>query len=148
MPGKAHPSSPTDNSTSFPKEGVSRSPEDKNICRVGVCGKGVWGCLKSQHQGVPVIAQQKLIWLGTMKFQVWSLASLSGLGSSVAMSCGVGHRRGLDPALLQLWCRPAAVALIQPLAWELPYAAGVALKRKKKKKPNKFSKCSLKIFQY
>lgn len=33
--------------------------------------------------------------------------------------------------------RPAAAALIQPLAWELPYATGVALKRKKKKqKPN------------
>ena len=24
------------------------------------------------------------------------------------------HRRGLDPALLWLWCRPAAVALIRP----------------------------------
>ena len=38
-----------------------------------------------------------------------------------------------DPALLWLWCRPAAVAPIQPLAWEPLYAAGVALKRKKKK---------------
>ena len=50
------------------------------------------------------------------------------------MNCGVGHRCGLDPALLWLWGRPAATALIQPLAWELPYAAGVALKRFKKKK--------------
>ena len=33
--------------------------------------------------------------------------------------------------MLQLWCRPAAVALIPPLAWELPYAAGTALKSKK-----------------
>ena len=33
------------------------------------------------------------------------------------------------PVLLWLWCRLAAAALIQPLAWELPYAAGVALKR-------------------
>ena len=32
-----------------------------------------------------------------------------------------------DLALLWLWCRPAAAALIQPLAWELPYAMGVAL---------------------
>ena len=39
------------------------------------------------------------------------------------MSCGVGHRRGSDPELLWLWCRPAATALIQPLALELPYAA-------------------------
>ena len=34
-----------------------------------------------------------------------------------------------DPALLWLWCRPAAAALIGPLAWKLPYAMGVALKR-------------------
>ena len=47
------------------------------------------------------------------------------------MSCGVGRRCRSDPALLWLW--PAAVALIQPLAWELPYAMGVALKRPKKK---------------
>ena len=32
--------------------------------------------------------------------------------SDVAVSCGVGHRRGLDPALLWLWCRPAAAAPI------------------------------------
>ena len=49
------------------------------------------------------------------------------------MSCGVAHRRGLDLALLWLWHRPGAVALIRPLAWEPPYATGVALKKKKKK---------------
>ena len=49
------------------------------------------------------------------------------------MSCDVGHRRGLDLALLWLWCRPAAAALIQPLAWELPYANGVATKSEQKK---------------
>ena len=54
--------------------------------------------------------------------------------SSVAVSCGVGHRFGLDLAFLWLWCRPASVAVIQPLAWELPYATGVALKSKGKKK--------------
>ena len=38
---------------------------------------------------------------------------------------------------LWLWCRPAAAALIQPLAWELPYAIDVALKSKNKQKnPN------------
>ena len=36
--------------------------------------------------------------------------------------------------LLWLWCRPAAVAPIRTLAWELPYASGVALQRKRKKK--------------
>ena len=44
------------------------------------------------------------------------------------MSCGIALRHGLDPALMWLLCRPAAVALIQPLAWESPYAMGVALK--------------------
>ena len=48
------------------------------------------------------------------------------------MSCGVGHRHGLDPVLLWLWRRLAAAALIQPLAWELPCAVGAALKRRKK----------------
>ena len=50
------------------------------------------------------------------------------------MSCGVGQGHGLDPTLLWLWCRLVAAALIRPLAWELPYAAGVALKKEKKKK--------------
>ena len=55
-----------------------------------------------------------------------TLASLSGL----AVSCGIGHGHSSDPELLWLCCRPAAVALIQPLAWEIPFAAGVALKSK------------------
>ena len=65
-----------------------------------------------------------------------SLASSSELGIQHCheLSCGVGHRRGSDPTLLWLWCRLAAVALIPPLAWELPYAADAALKREKKKK--------------
>ena len=48
------------------------------------------------------------------------------------MSCGVGCRHGSDPKLLWLWCRPVATAPIRPLAWELPYATGVALKDKQK----------------
>ena len=47
------------------------------------------------------------------------------------MSCGVGHSRGLDLALLWFWYRPAVVAPIRPLAWEFLYAVGAALKRKK-----------------
>ena len=50
------------------------------------------------------------------------------------MSCGVGHRWGLDPALLWLWYRLVAIAPIRPLAWEPPYAAGVAQRNSKKKK--------------
>ena len=33
-----------------------------------------------------------------------------------------------DPELLWLWHRLSAIALILPLAWDLPYAADVALK--------------------
>ena len=47
------------------------------------------------------------------------------------MSCGVGRRRVLDLALLWPWHRLAAIAPIQLLAWEPPYASGVALKRQK-----------------
>ena len=41
--------------------------------------------------------------------------------------------------LLWLWCSTvqAAAALIQPLAWELLYAVGVALKKKKKRHAQK-----------
>ena len=42
-----------------------------------------------------------------------------------------------DLALLWLWCMPATVVLIQPLAWELPYDVGTALKSKSKKKKKK-----------
>ena len=49
------------------------------------------------------------------------------------MSYGVGRKRGSDPELLWLWLWPAAVAPIRPLAWEPPYATGVALKKTPKK---------------
>ena len=38
--------------------------------------------------------------------------------------------------MLWLWCRLVAAVLIQPLAQELPYAMGIAIKRKKKKERN------------
>ena len=50
------------------------------------------------------------------------------------MSGGVGQRRGLDPALLRLWCRPGATTPIRPLAWEPPYAVGEALEKGKRQK--------------
>ena len=49
------------------------------------------------------------------------------------MSCGVGHRCSSDLALLWLLHRPEATALIQPVAWDPPYAVGVALKKRKKR---------------
>ena len=42
----------------------------------------------------------------------------------------------LRSKLLWLWHRLAAVVLIQPLAWELPYAEPAALKRQNKKQKN------------
>ena len=70
-----------------------------------------------------------------MRMWARSLALLSGLRiSGFAVSCGVGRRCDSDPTLLWLWCRLAAAALIGPLAQELPYAAGAALKRKKERK--------------
>ena len=63
--------------------------------------------------------------ISILRTQVRSLALISGLR--------IQHCR-------ELCCRSQtrlgsgiAVALIQPLAWELPYAIGVALKTKKKK---------------
>ena len=49
--------------------------------------------------------------------------------------------------MLWLWQRPAATALIRPLAWELPYAVGAAIKgqktgKEKKRKEIEFSKQS------
>ena len=43
--------------------------------------------------------------------------------------------------MLWLWRRPASIAPIGPLAWELPYAVDVALKKQniKKKKKKKVS---------
>ena len=57
-----------------------------------------------------------------------------GSGSSVAMSCDVGHRPGSDPTWLWLWCNLAAPARMQPLDCELPYAADAALKNQKTNK--------------
>ena len=56
----------------------------------------------------------------------------------VPMSCGVCRRRGLALALLWLWHRLAAAARIQPLAWELSYTVGVALKKKLKTQEHVF----------
>ena len=46
---------------------------------------------------------------------------------------------------LWLWHRWAAEALIRPLAWKLPYAAGVALKRKENKTKQNMAKKNILI---
>ena len=65
-----------------------------------------------------------------------------GWGSGIAMSCGVSCERGSDLALLWLRRSLAAIAPIQPLAWEFPYMVGAALKRKKQKPTKKTKKKS------
>ena len=75
-----------------------------------------------------------------MRLWVRSLALLGGLGIQHCCELWLGHRRGWDLALLWLWCRPAAVAPIRPLAREPPYAAGEALKRQRTKKERSWRK--------
>ena len=58
---------------------------------------------------------------------VGSIPHSVGYGSSIAMSCGVGCRHGLDLVLLWLWCRQAATVLIRSLTWVPPYATYLAL---------------------
>ena len=64
------------------------------------------------------------------------------------MSCGVGHRRGSDLAMLWLWHRPQATAPIRSLAWEPPYAMDSVLKwqKTKKEKNKRKEKENYKIF--
>jgi len=94
--------------------------------------------IRSLGLGVPVVAQRKQIQLGTMSLWVRSLALLSGFRIQCChVSCGAGCRRGSDLALLWLWRRPVAIALIRPLAWEPPYATGAVLKKTKDKKKEK-----------
>ena len=73
---------------------------------------------KGVSPGVPVVTQWKRISIVSMRMWVRSLAALSGLR--------IRH-------CSELWCRPAAAAPIRPLAWELPYATGTALKSRGKK---------------
>ena len=76
-----------------------------------------------------------------MRMWVRSLAPLSGLRLCFAMSCGVGGRLGWDLALMCLWPKLVAAALIWPLAWELPYALEKKKKRERESKSSRFFHC-------
>ena len=78
--------------------------------------------------------------LGRKVTRAWRLRCSQ---NSLMLSCLIGAPAPVcspDAALIccvWLWWGLAAAALIRPLAWELPYAAGVTLKRPKKKKRKK-----------
>ena len=84
--------------------------------------------VKNLTAGVPVVAQ----WLTnpTRNHEVEGL--ILGLAQWVK-----------DLVFLWLWCKPVATALIRPLAWEPPYAAGAALKTKTKDKLKKKKKLTI-----
>ena len=87
------------------------------------------------------MVQQEQIRLETMRLWVQFLTSLSGLRIRVVVISGVGCRCGSDLVLLWLWSRLAAVAWIQPLAQEPPYAMGAAPPQKKKKRKERNKRC-------
>ena len=69
--------------------------------------------------------------------RLWVRSLASGQGSGVAISRGVGCRRGSDLAWLWVWRGSAAIALIRSLAWEPPHAVGVAQDKKDNEKPKR-----------
>ena len=115
------------------EEVACKAPSPVPCREVAVWQAGLFLLLKL---GVPVVAQQKQPdWCPRgCQFGPWPRSV--GQGSGVAASCAVGGRCGSGLAWLWLWLwwRPAAVAPIQPVAWEPPCAVGAALKSKKTQK--------------
>ena len=81
-----------------------------------------------------------------MRFDPWPCSV--GRESSIAVSCGVGHRCGSDLVLLWLWCRLTAAAPIQPLAWEPPYAVRATEENGKKDKKKKEKKIQESLYPF
>ena len=87
---------------------VSISWEATRNAPMPVISKGrVSACQDPPLLGVPIVAQQVINSIVSMRTQVQFLALLSEL----RIQC-----------CHELWCRSAAAALIQPLVWEPPYA--------------------------
>ena len=103
-------------------------------------------CLKKSlnrnfNLGVPIVAQQKQIQLGTGRLRVWSLASLRGL--RIWCCCELWYRSADAAQILSCCDFGLGQRLTAPfgsLAWELPYATGAALKKAKNKTKQKNKK--------
>ena len=79
---------------------------------------------------VPVAAQRLQTQLVSMRTQVQPLASLSGLRTW--HFCELWYR--LQTRLRSGVAVAVATVPIRPLAWELPYAVGVSIKKKKRRR--------------
>ena len=75
------------------------------------------------------MAQQKQIRLGTLRFHPWPRSVRQGSGVAVSCELWCRSQTRLGSSTAMAGRRPGAVALIQPPAWEPPYAVGVAVKR-------------------
>ena len=82
--------------------------------------------------GVLVVAQRRWIWLVSMRTQAQSLALLGGLRIWHCHELWGKSQTQLRSGVATVWCRPAATAPTQPLAWEPPCALGATLKKKKR----------------
>ena len=80
------------------------------------------------------MAQWLTIRLGTMRLWVRSLALLNGLRIQRCRELWCRSQTQLGSGVAVALARPVATALIRPLAWEPPYAAGAAQRNSKKKK--------------
>ena len=100
---------------------------------VWICSFFIKGILTLQPAVCFSLGEFEALWQeGTQEFPLWL--------SRFRTRCGLHEDVGLIPGLTQwvrklvslwLWCRPAAADPIRRLGWELPYAMGVALKRKR-----------------
>ena len=86
------------------------------------CGK--------EELGAPIVAQGFKNLTVSVKIQVYSQAFLSGLGIQHCCRLWDRSQMWLRSGVAMAWA--SAELPIWPLGWELPYAAGVAEKRKKK----------------
>ena len=85
------------------------------------------------------IKVKRVLWLNvkdlTLSVRLWgqSLASLNRLRVWHCYELWHGSQMQLGPSVTMGVLKTVAIAPILPLAWELPYAAGVAIKRGEKK---------------